>query len=162
MSQLEGVLREETATPSESRRERNGSGGSGHGKDRGESQTDGELVKGSKNTRDEEDEDLQNDVNSEPEMVNDSSAEEEELGEDEQTLIETLCRKLEQSRSAGTVDDEETAGLGAKTVQVNARLSELRILLLRQLVGKLDLLEEAGGMRAISFLQVGKTTVGLY
>jgi len=93
-------------------------------------------------------------MNSEPEMANDSTGDEEDLGEDEQTLVETLCRKMEQSRSGEGVADgsEEDAD---SVAGVNARLAELRKLLLRQLVENLDQVEDAGGMRAISYLQVG-------
>ena len=146
ISQFEGVLREETATPSETRREPAEASRSGQGKENRRSQTDGEPVKGGKGDGGDDEEELPNDMNSEPEMVNDSSAEEEDLGEDERTLVETLCQKMEQSRTV-----EEGSSVQDVT---NTSLAELRKLLLHRLLENLDMVEEAGGMRAISYLQV--------
>ena len=151
VSQLEGVLREETATPSETRREQGGSSGTSQSKIQGQNQVDGEGSKEDKKTVEEE-EGLQNDINSEPEMANDSSGEEEDLGEDEETLVETLCRKMEQSRSGESVAD--VSEQDARSVAVNARLAELRKLLLRELLKQLECVEKVGGMRGITYLQV--------
>lgn len=181
LSHLEGVLREGTATPSESHRDQDVTGEGSRRKNRDRSDVRGKSSEGV-----EDDEEVeQNDVNSEPEMANDSSAEEEDLGEDEETLVETLSLKLGQSsssssvkaasistatpststanfggtRQAGVGSDEEV-GKGEED-DPNMQLAVLRKLLLNELVGNLHLLEAAGGMRAVCYLQVRAGCVDL-
>ena len=180
LSQLEGVLREGTATPSEARRDQDGNRESSRGKDQNGSSADRDSNRKIRNSGDDDEEEEvveQNDINSEPEMANDSSAEEEDLGEDEESLVETLSLKLAQSSSrssvkaasiaSGLTADLEVArqaGMGKEAGGVedgkggqddpNVRLAILRKLILNELVGNLSLLEAVGGMRAISYLQV--------
>ena len=180
MSQLEGVLREGTATPSEPRLGPDENGGSSF---RLENGSHGGVIHTKGRAEDDEEEEVEelNDVNSMPEMANDSSAEEEDLGEDEQTLLETLSIKLRQRSCSSLVNaaststatligsggDAEGAGLtGVTRVEgtedvakveedySTVQLAVLRKLLLNKLVEHLSLLEEVGGMRAICYLQV--------
>lgn len=139
LSQLGGVLREGTATPSESQ----GIDGGGKSGDRSKS--------GGKDggTADGETPDNQ-DVNSEP---NDSSAE-EESGEDSQTLMENLSLKLEESRPE--------LGTALPGDEFNLFLAMLRKKVLTWLVDNVGIVEDVGGMRAMCYLQVGWLTWLIY
>lgn len=138
LSQLGGVLRDSTATPSESRGEQSSSA-----QKSGDSEHDTKGNKDGANDGQGGEAPNQNDVNSEP---NDSSAE-EESGEDDQTLLENMSLRLDESGRGldPTLPWEER----------NQFLSVLRKKLLGRLVGNLALVEEVGGMRAMCYLQVG-------
>ena len=137
LSQLEGVLREGTATPSESQ---GGRDQLGRGV-RDDSGTGNET----KGNREEETPD-NHDMNSEPEVV---SSMEEDTGEDDQTLVENLSLKLEEERE---VQDPSAAPSPGEEASV--RLAVLRKLLLARLVQNVGLLEGVGGMRSMCYLQV--------
>ncbi len=140
LSQLEGVLREGTATPSE----RQAGGREPDGDNKGEM----EDKEGAGNTSEEKAPVNQNDMNSEPEIANDSSAE-EESGLDEQTLVDNLSVRLEESFKSQSQSDNPRP-----REVYNHRLASLRKLLLLQLVEHLHLPEGVGGMRSICYLQV--------
>lgn len=148
LSQLGGVLREGTATPSESQGGRgsdsdprkSGEGGDGSAKGRGkDAQEATEKEQASEN---------QNDMNSEP---NDSSGE-EESGEDDHTLMDNLSAKLEEV--GPTMVPVQTWDKSGRTEDQNVYLSELRKKLLTCLVERMDTVEHVGGMRAMCYLQV--------
>ncbi len=154
-----GVHREGTATPSDLQ----GSGGRESGgnvegakvKKEGGKAGQGASDGGGKSPE------TQNDLNSEP---NDSSGE-EESGEDAQTVMDTLSQRLEaaeggvavEGTSSGTGSGSMSPGgglEGEEREEGNVLLASLRKLLLRRLVERLELVEEVGGMRAMSYLQV--------
>lgn len=134
LSQLGGVLREGTATPSESQGGRSANGKSGDGSKSGGGKDDDKDKQGGDNQ----------DANSEP---NDSSAE-EESGEDSETLMENLSMKLEESGSG-------LAAAARPGDEFNLFLATLRKKVLTWLVDNVGIVEEVGGMRAMCYLQVG-------
>ena len=145
------VLREGTATPSESQATQGSAANQLKGKEeglkQGEDPAHGDGGKDGQEGRGGDGGSPENpDVNSEP---NDSSGE-EESGEDSQMLMESLNERLESGRvlpiavSSSMRPGEES----------NAFLATLRKKLLTQLVERVVLVEEVGGMRAISYLQL--------
>ena len=144
LSQLGGVLREGTATPSDSQggrgiesRGKSGDGTKSRGKDEDKDRqgADGETPDNQ-------------DANSEP---NDSSAE-EDSGEDSQTLMETLNLKLEESGAE--------MGVAAQPgEELNRFLAMLRKKVLTWMVDNIGVVEGVGGLRAMCYLQVRE---GLY
>jgi hypothetical protein len=141
LSQL-GVLREGTATPSESHGGRVTDDGGKSGDDSKGGVKDGDKGRQG-GAADGETPDNQ-DVNSEP---NDSSAE-EESGEDSQTLMDNLSLKLEERGS-------RELGVAVRPgEELNLFLATLRKKVLTWLVDNVMVVEEVGGMRAMCYLQV--------
>lgn len=143
LSQLGGVLREGTATPSESQ---GGRGSDGDPRKNGEGAK--EEAKDSQESGKGDMPENQNDMNSEP---NDSSGE-EESGEDDHTLMENLSAKLEESGPTSGLTRTQERGVAVEGY--NTYLSEMRKKLLTCLVEQMDTVEQVGGMRAICYLQV--------
>lgn len=152
LSQLGGVLREGTATPSESQ------GGRGSDPDPQKNSEGGGGGEGSKVATKEGQEGDESkgetpenqDVNSEPA---DSSGE-EESGEDDHTLMENLSAKLEEAGPPSAPKAKSGVEGGGGEADQNSFLSALRKRLLGCLVERVGLVEEVGGMRAVCYLQV--------
>lgn len=152
------VLRDGTATPSESL----GGTAAVRQKERGEGEESKHGNKGPRagggdgkdgQGRDGGGSPENHDMNSEP---NDSSGE-EESGEDSRMLVESLNERLE-SVGRGLPLAGGAAGSSSASVrpgeESNVFLAALRKKLLTRLVESVSLVEEVGGMRAMSYLQL--------
>lgn len=146
------VLREGTATPSGSQ----GAAGQGSAADQQKEQGEGskrgkDPAGGGKDGQEGRADGVSPenpDVNSEP---NDSSGE-EESGEDSRMLVESLNERLE---SGCVLPAAATASSCVRPgEESNVFLATLRKKLLTRLVGRVFLVEDVGGMRAMSYLQL--------
>ena len=146
LSQLGGVLRDGTATPSEQQ------GGRGSSEDPRKSGTEDTKAgkDASEGTSKTDSPENQHDMNSEP---NDSSGE-EESGEDDHTLMENLSARLEGGGPPSSAGVAKSRSKVSAVEEQNLLLCELRKKLLTCLAGRLGVVEEVGGMRAICYLQV--------
>ena len=150
-----GVHREGTATPSDM------PGGSGGAVEGAKDKKEGGKEEGGAGEEGDKSPETQNDMNSEP---NDSSGE-EDSGEDAQTVMDTLSQRLEAGEGGTSMEGVPAIRGGASMSPGaegeggrdggNARLALLRKQLLCRLVDGLNAVEEVGGMRAMSYLQVG-------
>ena len=145
LSQLQGVLREGTATPSDLQP---GQNAGTHERGGGDVEGDNDETKENQRDRGEgKTPDNQADMNSEPEIANDSSLE-EDSSEDGQTLMENLSLKLEESVV------ENPPEVMRPGEDLNHRLASLQKIVLSRLVQHVNVTEEVGGIRSMCYLQV--------